>query len=170
MSELFTEVRDKQRSMRLSTWARRAAIAVFAVYAVAALFDAVGQSPTTTTAVGSSASMRVNAPERLRGGLLFQTRIDVRANSAVELPRLVFAPDVFEGMQVSSIEPQPMSESSRNGQVELSYPQIAAGERLRVWLQFQVVPSYPGARRYRIELDNGKTLLAVVNRSLRVLP
>jgi hypothetical protein len=170
MSELFTEVPDKQRSMRASTWARRAAIAAFAIYAAAALLDAVGQGTTTTTAAGPSATMRVDAPERLRGGLLFQTRIDVRARAGIERPRLVFSPGVFEGMQVSSIEPQPMSESSRNGRVELSYPAIIAGERLRVWLQFQVAPNSPGERRYRVELDEGTTPLAVADRSLRVLP
>ena len=38
----------------------------------------------------------------------------------------------LEGMQISSIEPQPTSESSRDGRVVLSYGRLRAGQRLVV--------------------------------------
>jgi hypothetical protein len=170
MAELFSDVRDKQRDMRIALWARRATITALTAVALAGLLDVFGQGTSTATSAGPAATLRVDAPDRVRGGLYFQTRIEVRARAGIERPRLIFDPDVFEGMQVSSIEPAAMSESSRDGRVELSYPAIRAGELLRVWMQFQVNPTYAGRRHYRVDLDEGTTRLATVDRTLDVLP
>ena len=85
----------------------------------------------------------------MRGGLFFQSRIEIRALAAIEHPRLVLDEGWVEGMQVNSIEPAAESETSRDGRVVLSYGALEPGDVLRVWLQFQVEPTNVGTRDYR---------------------
>jgi hypothetical protein len=170
MAQVFTELTLERSSVRRAAWIRRAVIAVFAVIMIAALLNAFGQRASTTVASSPAGTLRVRAPERVRGGLFFQTRIDVEARRGFERPRLVLDPGVVEGMQVSSIEPAATDESSRDGRVVLSYPPIIAGERLRVWLQFQVDPTAHGGRGYGIELDEGTRMVLKADRDLTVLP
>jgi hypothetical protein len=47
---------------------------------------------------------------------------------------------------------------------------VIAGERLTVWMQFQVDPTVVGRRSYAIELDEGTRQVTRVERDLRVLP
>jgi hypothetical protein len=170
MTRLFTEVSDDERGVRVGSYSRRVVVTLFAAIAVAALLNAFGQRSTTATATAPAVTFSVRAPARLRGGLLFQTRIDAVARRGLERPRLVFDPGVFDGIQVSSIEPAAMSESSRNGLVELSYPPLIAGDRLRIYLDFQVSPTAVGRHSYGIELDEGTRRVARVQRNLTVLP
>jgi hypothetical protein len=73
-------------------------------------------------------------------------------------------------MQVNSIEPAPASESSRDGQLVLSYDKLAAGDLLRIWFQFEVDPTSAGRRPYGIELDDAATRLVRLPHTLTVLP
>jgi hypothetical protein len=110
------------------------------------------------------------APETVRGGLFFQSRIEIRALTAIEHPRLVLGEGWFEGMQVNSIEPAAESETSRDGRVVLSYGALEPGDVLRIWLQFQVEPTNIGTRDYSVELDDEDRLLVRIPRTIRVLP
>ena len=106
----------------------------------------------------------------MRGGLFFQSKVEIRALRAIAHPRLVLDQGWVEGMQFNSTEPAPVSEASRDGRVVLSYDRIDAGERLVVWMQFEVNPTNVGKRSYTLELDDEDRLLARIDRSLRVLP
>jgi hypothetical protein len=171
MAELFADVGGNERAALRGLIVRRAVVLLFLAIIVAALLDVFGQRQSAATATAPAVTLRVRAPTKVRGGLLFQTRIDAQVRRGFERPRLVFDPGVLEGMQVSSIEPGAMSESSRDGRLELSYPPVIAGDRLRIWLQFQVDPTAPlGRRSYGIELDEGTRRVARVERTLTVLP
>ena len=52
----------------------------------------------------------------------------------------------------------------------LSYDGLDAGERLVVWLQFEVDPTNVGHRSYDLELDDGEAAIATVHRDLTVFP
>lgn len=170
MGEVFSELPVHARGSQAAITARRVLIALFAAAGLTGLLNLVGQRTTITTVDTPAATVRVEAPETVRGGLFFQTRIDIDVKRGFEAPRLIFDRGVFEGMQVSSIEPAAESESSRDGRVELSYPEVIAGERLTVWLQFQVDPTATGSHGYDIQLDEGTREVARVDRDLRVLP
>jgi hypothetical protein len=143
---------------------------VFALFAAAALWGFTGQRASDSVAAGPAARMRLAAPEIVRGGLFFQSRVEIRALTAIEHPRLVLDDGWVEGMQVNSIEPSPESETSRDGRVVLSYGGLEPGDVLRVWLQFEVDPTSVGKRPYGIELDDETRPLARVDRTIRVLP
>ena len=172
MSRLFADLAEDAEPRRLvvGLWVRRAIMTAFAVIVVVALIGIFGQRASESTARSPAASLRLSAPKRVRGGLFFQSRIEVRALRAIQHPRLVLASGWLEGMQVNSIEPAPVGEASREGRVVLSYDALAPGDVLRVWLQFEVNPTNVGRRSYAVELDDADRGIARVARYIRSLP
>ena len=172
MSELFTEIErePRRRVGRDAPWLRRTVLALFAAGAVAVLAGAIGQQPSSSQAGGAVARMTLSAPDTVRGGLLFQARIEIRPRSAIERPRLVLQRGWFEGMQVSSIEPQPADETGVRGDVILTYGRLAAGEPMTIWLQFQADPTSVGTRDAGVLLLDGTTPLATIHHDITVLP
>ena len=160
---------DTRRQVR-GLWARRAVIALFCAVVVLALADRFGQQPTSSIAGTPAASLQLSAPEVVRGGLFFQSRLQIRAARRIAFPRIVLDDGWVEGMQVNSIEPAPASESSRDGRLVLSYDKLAAGDLLRIWLQFEVNPTNVGHRPYGVELDDASTRLVRLPRAITVLP
>jgi hypothetical protein len=175
VSHFFEDLRrpgapEAARSVIVGLWARRVVLTLFAVLALLALLDRFGQQPSSAVADSPAATLRLSAPESLRGGLLFQARVEIRARRTVRFPRLVLDDGWTEGMQFNSIEPSPASEASRDGRLVLSYDQLNPGDRLVVWLQFQVDPTNVGHRPFGLELDDQSISLARIDRSLTVFP
>jgi hypothetical protein len=170
MTDLFTSVDDRPRGRRFGLAMRRFWIALFALIAAAALAGLIGQRPVHSEAAAPQARLTLQAPEVVRGGLFFQSRIDVRALADIEHPRLVLDEGWLEGMQVNSIEPAAESESSRDGRLVLSYGALAPGDLLRIYLQFEVDPTNVGDRSYGLELDDEERPIARIDRQIRVLP
>jgi hypothetical protein len=170
MTELFTDLDPDARGQAVGVWSRRVIMALFALISLAGLIGFIGQRTSDSSAATPVVRMHLSAPETVRGGLFFQSRIDIRALATIEHPRLVLDEGWMEGMQVNSIEPAAESESSRDGKVVLSYGELKAGDVLRVWLQFEVDPTNVGRRSYGLELDDEDRPLARIERTLRVLP
>ena len=158
------------RGRRGHVWHRRALLCTIAVFPVLALLNVFGQRPTVSIAKSPAASLKITAPARLRSGLIFQVRAQVTAHRAIAKPQLVFSPGWWESMSVNSIEPNPASQSTRNGSVVLSYGKLPAGHTLIVWMYFQVNPTNVGKRREDVELDDGSTPIVHIQRSLTIFP
>jgi hypothetical protein len=172
MTDLFRDLAEAPEPSALTRglWWRRAFMGLFAVVVLLALANVFGQKMHTTRAQAPAARLALEAPQRVRGGLLFQARLDLRAVRDIQHPRLVLARGWTEGMQVNSIEPSPVGESSRDGALVLSYDQLSAGDRMVVWFQFQVDPTATGERPFDLELDDAEQPIARVMRTIRVLP
>jgi hypothetical protein len=149
---------------------RRGLLALVGVLPVLALLNVFGQHPASSRADSPAASLRVTAPSRLRGGLLFQVRVEVTAHRSLGQPQVVMGRGWWEQMSVNSIEPQPSNESTRNGAVVLSYDRLEAAQSLVVWLYFQVNPTNVGKRSEDIALYDGQQPLARIHRSVTVFP
>jgi len=143
---------------------------LFALIVLVALLGLFGQRASSSTATGSGVTMTLQAPTTVRGGLFFQARIDITATRTLGQPRLVFDEGWLEGLQVNSIEPAAESESSRDGRLVLSYPSLGPGDRLRIYMQFEVNPTNVGRRSFGLELDDGTARVARIDRDITVLP
>jgi hypothetical protein len=172
VTRLFTDVAavPDPRGEIVGLWTRRAVMTIFAVFALLGLLDVFGQGTTRTVASTPAAVVHVTAPRAVRGGLFFQSRVEILARRAIAHPRLVLDEGWIEGMQVNSIEPNPVGEASRDGRLVLSYDGVDAGERLVVWLEFEVNPTNTGHRSYGLELDDADTKIAAVARDITVFP
>jgi hypothetical protein len=151
-------------------WARRALLVAIAALPVLALLNTFGQHPTTTSTNGAAASVNITAPARLRSGLIFQVRVQVVAHRDIKELQLVFDKGWWESMSVNSTIPEPSQESSEDGRVVLSYGKVSAGETHISWLYFQVNPTNVGERAENVEVRDGETPLARVQRSVTVFP
>jgi hypothetical protein len=143
---------------------------LFALIAIGALAGLIGQRWSRWEASSPDARMTLQAPTVVRGGIFFESRVDIRALGPIEHPRLVLDDGWLVGMQVNSIEPAAESESSRDGRLVLSYGALETGDVLRVHLQFEVNPTNVGKRSYGLELDDAERRLARIDRKIRVMP
>ena len=64
---------------------------------IAGLADVFGQETVTSTAASPVASLRVEAAERLRGGLLGQEKFVIDAHSSLKHATLVLDPGWIDG-------------------------------------------------------------------------
>ncbi len=162
--------RHRDTSMFWELAARRVVLGLIAVLAVVALFSVFGQSAAETTVAAPAADLQVSAPTHVRGGLFFQGRFTVDAKSGLENATLVLQPAWLENISINTIEPSPTDEASRDGDLALSYGPLDAGDRLVVYMQFQVNPTNVGRRSADVSLYDGETLLATDERALTIFP
>jgi hypothetical protein len=172
VSGLFSQIAadTSPRGVELGMWARRAVLTLFAAIAALGLVNLFGQHTSERATSSAAATIRVTSPSAVRGGLFFQSRVEVRAARAIDHPRFVLERGWLEGMQVNSIEPSPVGEASRDGRLVLSYDGLKAGDRLVIWFQFEVNPTNIGHRSYALELDDGETPIGRVRRHLTIFP
>lgn len=155
---------------RGAPWVRRVVVLALTAVVVAALAGAFGQEEDSARSAVPAAVLRVRAPERVRGGLFFQGRIDVEATQRIRSPRVILGSGWSEGLQVNTIEPAPTSETARDGRLQLAYDALSRGQRLTVWLQFEVNPTTHGRRDRTVTLLDGDRVLTTIHRKLTVLP
>jgi hypothetical protein len=170
MTDSFSKLAQEPPSAVRGVWVRRAVLVVLGLIILAGLLNRFGQRPAESATTVPAATLRLSAPARIRGGLFFQSRLDIRAAQAIDHPRIVLDNGWVEGMQVNSIEPAPVGEASRDGRVVLSYDALEAGDVLRVWLQFEVNPTNVGRRSYSVELDDTEQPVARLDPKITVLP
>jgi hypothetical protein len=149
---------------------RRILICLLALVPVLALLGLFGQRPTTSSAANGAATLEVYSPTRVRGGLLFTTRIGVEARRELRQAAIVLDPGWFEGMQVNSITPDPVTQRSDGGRAVLGLGTIPAGAKSVTFIQFQVDPTNVGHRSQNVALwEHGREVLRIP-RSITVLP
>ena len=167
---LTEEVHRDLRGRERRPWGRRIALTALAVVLVAALFNAYGQAADVDTIAGSGVELELKAPKRVRGGIYYELRLEVRAEREVREAVVVLGSGWFEGITVNTILPGPLGEASRNGDVSFELGRVPAGDRYVLWLQCQVNPTTVGRRDVTVELLDGEQVLATHRRTLTVLP
>lgn len=140
-------------------WFRRVVLALMAAFIAAALAGMLGQSPQTRITAGDAATLTVKMPERVRGGLMWPARIELRARENLSAPTLVLGSGFVRGMQLNTIEPSPTSETTRPPKADdpaalaFTYPSMRAGDTLTVYLQLQVNPTTVGRQDATVSLE-----------------
>jgi hypothetical protein len=157
-------------SRGIDPWIRRGILAVLAIIVLAALLGAFGQQPQTSRAASADASLAVQSPSRLRGGLVFQARFTITAGRRLEHPVLSLERGWFEDMSINSVAPEPTSEASRDDHVDLVFDALRAGETMTVWIYFQANPTNLGRQRERVTLRDGAAPVVRLDRSVLVFP
>ena len=151
-------------------WIRRAILGVILVIAALGLANVFGQVPLTSRAATPAAIVSVYSPSHVRGGLLYTSRFHVTAQTELRKAQLVLSPGWFEGMQVNSMVPQPVSSGSHDGSVVLDLGHLAKGASYILWIQFQVNPTNVGRRSQDVELTDGSHVLMRIHRTITVFP
>jgi hypothetical protein len=164
---------ERMRDLRgrsARAWVRRLLLALIGVPVLLAASGAIGQPTKTIVTGGAGAQLRLEAPDVLRGGLMWRARIVVHADLGIKHPRLILGPGFVSGMQFNTLEPSPQSEASRGTRVVLSYPELKAGDELVVYVQLQVNPTTIGDQDMSVELDDETESIARIAHTTTVLP
>jgi len=151
-------------------WFKQIVRLVFLTWAILVLFGLIGQHPKAQTGTGPAASLQVDSPTRLRGGLYFQVRVTITARRTIQNPRLVLDSGWFDGITINTTSPQASQELSRRDSVVYEYNQLSPGDKQTVWIESQVNPTAVGRRLQSISLDDGNVQLARVTRHLTIFP
>lgn len=149
---------------------RRVFFALVAIVLALGALNMFGQSPTGSRVAGPSAVLDVSAPVDVRGGLYFQGRYRIEAREEIEKATLVLDEGWLESMHINTIEPSPVGESSRDGDLALDFGHVAAGDSITVYLQFQVNPNNLGVRSQDVRLYDDTELLAEADRTVTIWP
>ena len=101
----------------------------------------------------------------MRGGLFFQSTVDITTAPAIEYPRLVLDEGWRRGHagqldRAGRRERGPAATAASSS----AYGALEPGDRLSIWLQFQVDPTNAGQRSYALELDDETRPLVRIDR------
>jgi hypothetical protein len=151
-------------------WTRRVLLVLIGVVIALALLNVFGQRPSTTSGRGPAAELDVYSPERVRGGLYFESRFHIRAIRDLKEATIVLDPGWLEGMTLNTVEPAPIGEASRDGRIAFELGRIPAGEEYLFFLHFQVNPTNIGRRSNDVQLYDGEQLVLELDRSITVWP
>ncbi len=149
---------------------RRVLLGLLAALLILALLNLFGQRPVSTSAATSAAKLTVYAPSHLRSGLIYAARFRIQAYQDLKNAILVFDPGWAEGYTVNGSAPQPLTSGSRDGRIVFGLGHIPAGHSYVFFLSLQVNPTNIGHRSQNVELDDGKTKILVVHRTVTIFP
>src|SRR3954469_10583619 len=113
-------------------WIRRGLLALLAAFLVVGLVNVFGQRPHSVFVDSGKAKLELYAPAHLRGGLLYEARFTISAHRDIKSAALQLSPGWNEGMQINTIEPSPLGQGSRNGDLLLTLGHIPAGTKFRL--------------------------------------
>jgi hypothetical protein len=151
-------------------WVRRGLLLGLVALLVVALLNVFGQRPMQSSAGSDRAVFRVSAPPRIRGGLIYQARFTIEARRELKDAALVLSSDWLDGVTVNTIEPSPIGEASRNGQLVLQLGHIPAGQKHVLYMEFQMNPTTVGRRHPTVTLEDSGFELLRIHRTLTIFP
>ena len=163
--------RDLEYIGRHGPFVRRIVLVGLLAVSILGLLNVFGQRPHTTVASAPAASLKLHAPERLRGGLLWSARFHVYAHRELKKAILLLDPGWAEGMSINTIEPSPIEEASRNGKLAFTLGHIPKGGSFVLFMQLQVNATNVAWRRpQNVELDDGRKRILFVHHHVTVYP
>jgi hypothetical protein len=152
-------------------WMRRAGLCALGLIVLAAALNVFGQREVVSGAAAPAGSLEVTAPDRVRGGVIFEGTFRVEAHRRIEAPTIVLAPGWLDSVTLNTVEPAPKDETSRpDGGIAFEFPPIPAGGALTLYTQWQVNPTSFGRKPTDVLLLDGKREIARVDRTTTVYP
>ena len=147
-------------------------LAVIALVPILAIFNVFGQSPSVEKVANPNgvATLELSAPKKVRSGLIFQARFDIRAQRDIKDAVLVLDSGWIESLTLNSVEPSPAEETSRDGSLAFDIGEIPKGKLWRQYLQFQANPVNAGSQSQGVTLYDGNVPLLHMNRDLMIWP
>jgi hypothetical protein len=152
-------------------WVRRGLFTLVPIFCLLGLLNVFGQRPATFDVNSEgAASLKLQAPSTVRGGLIYQARFHITAQRDLKQATLLLSPGWLEGMTLNTMEPSPVGEASNNGRLSLDLGHIPAGQSYILFLQFQTNPTNVGHRDASVTLKDGDQTLLHLHRTITIFP
>jgi hypothetical protein len=149
---------------------RYALLALLAAFLVLGLLNVFGQRPEKLWLDTPQAKVELYAPSHVRGGVFFEARLTISAHQALKSAVVSLSPGWSEGMQMNTVEPNPLGYGSRDGDLLFTLGHIPKGHVYRLFLEFQVNATNVGRRRADATLYDGGTKIGTIQRTVTVYP
>ena len=177
-SRAVADVPDRivlRRHLELRGWGfkrpvRYVLLVLLGAFLVLGLFNVFGQKPMTVTATSAKADLELYAPDRVRGGLLYEARFTITAHERLNHAVVVLGSGWAESQQMNTIEPSPIAEASRDGDLEFTLGNVPRGNKHVLFIQFQVNPTNIGRRRADVVLYDGDERVLTIPHTIKVFP
>ena len=134
------------------------------------LGDFVQQAVTHNDYSITAATLAVTTPDRLRNGMLFETRISAQAKRPIEDAVIAIPSAMWRDMTVNTMVPAPAEEEFVAGEFRFHFGPLEPGETLTLKVDGQVNPPRYSSSSGRLRLLDGEAELAVLPLSLKVIP
>jgi hypothetical protein len=144
---------------------RHAFLLLIVVFVAAALLNAFGARPSTSEAGAAAATLKVTAPERVRGGLLYQARIEIHALQPIGAPTLVLDKGWIEETTINTVQPEPAETTTDPGHLKIRYPPLQPGRSLAVFISLQANPNDVGTHNADLALYDADEEIASIDRT-----
>jgi hypothetical protein len=151
-------------------WQRRVGLGIVACLPVLALLNVFGQRAHSVVSSTPSASLTVNSPTRVRGGLIFTSEFVITPHVALKDARLLLSDGWYQDMTFNGSAPQPSNESAAGHWQVLDYGPMTAGTPYPIFISWQTNPTNVGSHVQDVALDNGKATILTVHRTITVFP
>ena len=151
-------------------WLRRVALLVVAAVPILGLLNIFGQRAAVTTADSAAASLSADSPARVRGGLIFTTKLVITAHGQLNDARLFLARGWFQGMTYNAIAPQPSTQESTGDWVIFDFGRIPARQSVPIWISWQTNPTNVGRHTADLRLYDGSTHVLTLHRTITIFP
>jgi hypothetical protein len=153
---------------RHASWWR---LAPLALVVVAALSGWLGGAPASTRRVTSAAAtFAVTTPDRLRNGMLFETRISAVAKRGIGDAVIAIPAEMWRDVTINGVVPEPVDEEFAGGEFRLHFGPLGAGKTLGLKIDGQLNPPRFSTTSGRLRLLDGEAELAALPLSLKVIP
>lgn len=146
-------------------WLRHLFLLLLTLFVIAALLNAFGAKPQTEEAGAAAAALKITAPERVRGGLLYQARLQIHANQAIGAPTLVFDKGWIEETSVNTVQPEPAATTTDPRHLKLRYPPLPPGRTLDVYISLQANPNDVGTHNADVALYDADEEITSIDRT-----
>jgi hypothetical protein len=151
-------------------WWRRGVLVLIAALPVLGLLNVFGQHAAPVTYQSPVASLLIDSPAHVRGGLVFTTEIVITSRQRVHDARLYLDNGWFQAMTLNGIAPQPSTESAQGRWQVWDFGQIPAATAFQVWISWQTNPTNIGRHSQAVALYDGGTQLMTARHALTVFP
>jgi hypothetical protein len=151
-------------------WLRRAVLVMIAAVPVLGLLNVFGQHATPITYQSAAASLVINSPAHVRGGLVFTTEIVITPHQQLHDARLYLNNGWFQAMTFNAVAPQPSTQSAQGRWQVWDFGKMPAATAFHVWISWQVNPTNIGRHSQSVALYDGGTPLMTAQRTLTVFP
>jgi hypothetical protein len=166
---------DRDRHVELAdrgrhVWERRIGLTLVACIPVLALVNVFGQRAHPIVTSTSTASLSINSPTRVRGGLIFTSEFIITPHTNLHDVRLLLNDGWFKNMTVNGSDPQPTNQSAQGDWQVFDYGPMPAGTPYPIFISWQTNPTNVGHHSQDVALDNGNHQILTVHRSITVFP
>lgn len=151
--------------------ANPAAILAIGLLLIAALTGIFGGQPHPTRTIGTpSATVKLQLPERIRNGMLFEMRAEIETKRNFTNLTVAISSTYWRDLTINSMIPGPTKEKSEAGRYHFSYGPIDANQTLTIKIDGQINPPLFAGTSGDILLMDGDVVIAKIPVKMKVLP